>query len=302
MSWTHTDITHVPRRTRKHSFWVGVMVGTCVRCGVATRRHLHNKSAASALAGKFYCSKVCAGRSRVDRPVLPEGQRQCRACQGIFGVATFTKDSGEIDGLSRTCKPCLYASSAASSKRSREARIRANECTVCKVRIEPGSNRVCRPCGDARNQANTALRTRRRAKSECIRCAAPSLAGDQCMRCWFRATATAACQRTDAEQKVVAGIIESLWRAQGCRCALTGAELTPGAKSASLDHIIPVARGGRSDAENLRWVSLPVNVAKSALSDEDFVAMCRAVVKHHDMFREDHQSNGQEPDGRRNLH
>lgn len=64
---------------------------------------------------------------------------------------------------------------------------------------------------------------------------------------------------------------------QGGMCALTGWPMELG-KTASLDHIVARARGGPNTVSNLRWVHASVNYAKRTMSDEEFVAMCRAVV------------------------
>ncbi len=70
-------------------------------------------------------------------------------------------------------------------------------------------------------------------------------------------------------------------KAQGHRCALTGAPLKIGS-GASIDHIVPQSRGGPDEIGNLQWVTLEANRAKQDLSTDDFVALCRAVVAHHD--------------------
>lgn len=58
---------------------------------------------------------------------------------------------------------------------------------------------------------------------------------------------------------------------------MTGEKLIPGF-NASLDHIIPVSKGGSSNKANLRWVTSTINHMKWDLTDEEFVNMCRVVV------------------------
>ena len=60
------------------------------------------------------------------------------------------------------------------------------------------------------------------------------------------------------------------------RCALTGRALTPA--DASLDHVIPISRGGPDRIENAQLVHRAVNRAKGALTNEEFVQLCREVV------------------------
>lgn len=80
-------------------------------------------------------------------------------------------------------------------------------------------------------------------------------------------------------------ILRSLWDEQRGRCAVTGEVLVPGS-TASIDHIIPKSRGGSSDGSNLRWVLLRVNQIKWDMTHDEFVDVCRAVVRAQD--RRDH--------------
>jgi 5-methylcytosine-specific restriction endonuclease McrA len=72
----------------------------------------------------------------------------------------------------------------------------------------------------------------------------------------------------------------SLLERQQYRCALTGHKLTP--DTASLDHILPVCRQGAHTIDNAQIVLKEVNRAKGTLTNEEFIALCRAVVRHAD--------------------
>lgn len=63
-------------------------------------------------------------------------------------------------------------------------------------------------------------------------------------------------------------------------CALTGWELTP--HTASLDHRLPVSRGGQHTVANAQVLHEDVNRAKGTLTNEEFIKLCRAVVRHAD--------------------
>jgi 5-methylcytosine-specific restriction endonuclease McrA len=65
---------------------------------------------------------------------------------------------------------------------------------------------------------------------------------------------------------------------QGFRCALTGRVLTP--ESASLDHIVPVCRGGEHRIENTQVLEHRVNRAKGTLANDEFIALCGEVWRH----------------------
>lgn len=61
----------------------------------------------------------------------------------------------------------------------------------------------------------------------------------------------------------------TLWNFQKDKCAITGVTLIPG-ETATLDHIVPVARGGKSTIENIRFVHWVVNRMKWDLTDVEF--------------------------------
>jgi len=65
---------------------------------------------------------------------------------------------------------------------------------------------------------------------------------------------------------------------QDYRCALTGRPLTP--ETASLDHIVPVRRGGEHLIENTQVLHKEVNRTKNSLTRDEFIQLCREVVAH----------------------
>lgn len=87
-------------------------------------------------------------------------------------------------------------------------------------------------------------------------------------------------ETSGALEKLKASDIRELLERQGYKCALTGRELTPDV--ASLDHIIPIARGGSNTIGNVQVLHKDVNSAKGVMLQADFVAMCREVAKHFD--------------------
>lgn len=76
--------------------------------------------------------------------------------------------------------------------------------------------------------------------------------------------------------EVTAQTLARLWRKQHGKCALTGRKLD---RSAQLDHITPLARGGPSTLSNLQWVTKEVNLAKRDLLEPEFFALCQDVVE-----------------------
>jgi 5-methylcytosine-specific restriction endonuclease McrA len=67
------------------------------------------------------------------------------------------------------------------------------------------------------------------------------------------------------------------------RCAMTGRPLMP--NTASLDHIVPVRRGGEHVIENAQVLHKDVNRAKTTMTNEEFIQLCREVVAHAELRR-----------------
>lgn len=67
---------------------------------------------------------------------------------------------------------------------------------------------------------------------------------------------------------------------QGYKCALTGQQLRP--DNTTVDHIVPLSRGGDHDITNVQLVTTEANKAKGTMLTSEFVALCRAVCATHD--------------------
>lgn len=65
---------------------------------------------------------------------------------------------------------------------------------------------------------------------------------------------------------------------QKLKCVLTGRKLTNA--NISPDHIIPLSKGGNTTPENIRLVIKEVNLCRQAMTDEEFLDMCKSVVNH----------------------
>lgn len=86
-----------------------------------------------------------------------------------------------------------------------------------------------------------------------------------------------AVRRTTAKPgAVTASAVLSLVESQGHRCALSGRNLKP--ETASLDHKLPLSRGGEHCIANAQVVHEQVQRAKGNMTDDEFLALCRDVV------------------------
>jgi 5-methylcytosine-specific restriction endonuclease McrA len=87
-------------------------------------------------------------------------------------------------------------------------------------------------------------------------------------------------QDFDEYDRPTAKRIRRLVELQGFRCAMTGLKLTP--EDANLDHIVPIAAGGKHVMGNVQVVHKVINQMKSTLPKEEFIEWCRRVVAHAD--------------------
>lgn len=88
----------------------------------------------------------------------------------------------------------------------------------------------------------------------------------------------------DTRKRITAKQVLELVQRQEFRCAISGRELTP--ETASIDHIVPLARGGEHAIANVWIVDHQVNTAKGTLALDEFITLCRDVVAHQDRVAE----------------
>jgi CRISPR/Cas system Type II protein with McrA/HNH and RuvC-like nuclease domain len=74
--------------------------------------------------------------------------------------------------------------------------------------------------------------------------------------------------------------LEALYNKQNGRCALSGVPITIG-ENASLDHIIPRAKGGTNTIDNYQWVHSDVNMMKNAFPVKRFIEWCSLIARNH---------------------
>jgi len=96
--------------------------------------------------------------------------------------------------------------------------------------------------------------------------------GKFCEECWFSNVSW-----NVTKSRKNKAMIQELWRAQDGCCDYTGEVLVIG-ETATLDHKVPVSRGGKHTRENLHWVSSTVNRMKTDLTEEEFFGLCGVVT------------------------
>lgn len=64
-------------------------------------------------------------------------------------------------------------------------------------------------------------------------------------------------------------------------CYLTGTPIDIEKDDYCLDHIIPVSKGGTNDLSNLGITIPSVNYAKSDLTVDEFISLCKSVLEYN---------------------
>lgn len=201
--------------------------------------------------------------------------RQCEACGGpLVRKTRARKRRGRI--ICEKEAPATFAARRFCDRACKAAAMRKDpgeevKCPRCPTRLARGSMRggYCVPCANEKRAAaarDHPEREREMNREKARRRREKLLEAD-----WVGARCTFQGYRL----KVPAAELRALFDAQGGRCALTGRLLDAGMH---LDHRVPRALGGGDEVGNLRWVVEDANRAKRALSDEDFIALCRDVA------------------------
>jgi 5-methylcytosine-specific restriction endonuclease McrA len=141
----------------------------------------------------------------------------------------------------------------------------------------------CKSCqfrGGSDPAYTAAYRRRNMANGTCKECGQPRLtnSGELCEEHWYRRASWAGLGSSRYWRE-----LRSLAEKQSFKCAYTGILLVP-CWNMSLDHIVPVSKSSdlAHNIENVQWVTKEVNMAKQALSHDQFVALCRLVCAKSD--------------------
>jgi 5-methylcytosine-specific restriction endonuclease McrA len=128
----------------------------------------------------------------------------------------------------------------------------------------------------------------RKAAGLCRHCEVPATVGTVCLDCWFCQTAW-----NHLRSNTLGPELKKLWEVQGGRCAYTGIELIPGPRlvgNASLDHRVPLSKGGTKNIENTQWVLCQINRMKTDMTEDEFYETCETIIfMRSEKLRQIHQ-------------
>lgn len=91
----------------------------------------------------------------------------------------------------------------------------------------------------------------------------------RCEECWFRTFGKSAVGSSLAWKS-----LREMFYTQQEKCRYSGETLLPGV-NASLDHIVPISRGGPRLLSNVQWTTFAINKLKDNLMESEFLLICQ---------------------------
>lgn len=80
-------------------------------------------------------------------------------------------------------------------------------------------------------------------------------------------------------QKPTSRKVKARLEQTGYRCELSGVKLSP--ETVTLDHMVPLSKGGKHAMNNLQVVHEVVNTMKGTMRTEEFIEWCRLIADHN---------------------
>jgi len=157
----------------------------CEPCGEKRRARERARYARAMSEGRLYGGRPVETRRRIGR----EKSRKRDETRRAAGLCTSCGRHPPVEGGS-TCEPCRIARRE-SERRTYAARRAAGVCVKCAGPVIDGASR-CAPCAvleserrdhERKNAWSRELYRRRRARSECTACGAPSQGAARCTSC-----------------------------------------------------------------------------------------------------------------------
>lgn len=171
-----------------------------------------------------------ANRLKAVAALVEAGAKECRGCGVLKDSGEFTKRAQSLDGLSPDCKACRKAMKAREYARHRD---------VIRERGRRGYEAAREARLEAQRQWDAANRDKR---------------------------AEARGRRRALKRSTTTGPIDldALWTGVCplCELPMSLEPTAPDPMTRSLDHIIPLARGGTHEQSNLQWTHLRCNLRK----------------------------------------
>lgn len=232
----------------------GVKVKKCTKCGeTKPREEFSNSSSKKCKDGKFFWCRSCAAAAnkawRERNAEKLNASRREKYAKNPEKIRAFMRDRYWRDPEARRADSAAwreknpekhkemlrnwYASNAESAKAATKARYLANR-EDCLIK---GRARCKRHYADNKEM-------------------------------YYASSAERRAKKAGSLGKLTRGIRKRLFAAQGGKCIYCSADL---GRSAHLDHVIPLAKGGEHSDDNVQLLCPPCNLSKGAKMPDEFL-------------------------------
>jgi predicted nucleic acid-binding Zn ribbon protein len=223
--------------------------------------------------GKILCADCASKRKKYEK-----GWRKKMRSAGLCTLCG--EKAPAVEGR-RYCVDCL-AKCKEQAKASRQRRKENGICPFCPKPSAPGK-RLCEEHCEKYRKDNQERRRQRREAGLCENCARPVVVSpdrpkvSQCAVCHMKELATRTLGTARRWEE-----LRDLFERQSV-CPYTNIKLEMGV-TASLDHIMPLGRGGTNDTANLQFVycsgAFDVNRMKGEMTDTEFREAIKTLWKN----------------------
>lgn len=229
----------------------------CAKCGVSKPLTAYAKASWCRDGRRGTCQECRTGGDK--RQV---SEKRCGACGNVKPVDEFWRRGSSPDGYHQACRLCLRAMKAAEYRRNKKAinaRSRAHyeanraERIARQTEWKKANPEKVAEYGRIGQQRHRVART---AATAAWRAENPDVAAEV----WRR-------RRARLKNASVGAVdLDALWTGL---CGICGEPLDrelkhPDPLSKSVDHIVPLAKGGAHEQTNLQWAHLVCNIRKGA--------------------------------------
>lgn len=260
----HDRLCLKPLRERKAAIRAK---GICTECGFPGNSNDHDRLCLAPLRlrqRELSASGICGACKEPTNSAL-----HSQKCLSPLNVKRAIFSS---NGLCRDCK-APFASDTHENQCLAKRRASSGLCSRCKHPLDSREHALCKVKS---NEVHKLARRRAVAAGLCgSHPTRLAVIGNDCEECWFKSMSQSA-----LGTKKKGPLVKELFEAQHKKCFYTGDILIPG-DNASLDHIVPRARGGPEDIRNVHWVTFAVNQAKASKTEDEFLLVCQYNYQLH---------------------